>query len=183
MEILPALPQPRWHHCLAVLDSDTLFVAGGLVNKGKSDTALVYMAGRRQWGGIKARMPGGPRSNHICGVSTLPGGAKEVIVAGGYGGHVRYLDTVEIYSVSEYKWRTSNPMPWGVISDAAVIQYKGCKVTFPLSLSLNSLYFSFLTLIVFSKLTFPYIGHFFRSFKCNSLQLLKKFEQVPWNCH
>ena len=102
-EDLTPMPNSKWFHCIAAVNSDILFTTGLTTGNGYKKTYLYYRD-TGEWVPLPD-MPTG-RNGMGCGVVVDDRGSDEVVVVGGYdsGGH--YLDTVEIFNLEEATWRT-----------------------------------------------------------------------------
>jgi hypothetical protein len=94
---LPAMPNSKSFHCMAVLESGDLFVASGdIVDK----RVFLFDQERNYWKRCPDMLTtrGG---GTCCAVIKRKDGKEDVVVIGGW-----IKDTVEIYSIEEQRWRT-----------------------------------------------------------------------------
>jgi hypothetical protein len=108
---LPPLPELIGNHYTTVLKNGDLFVA---VN-GSSTKCFLYKTEEKEWKICPSMLT--VKFDAICGAIKREDGREQVVFAGGwgwgFGGTVGWkyhcgtpLDTVEIYSVEESRWRT-----------------------------------------------------------------------------
>jgi hypothetical protein len=97
---LPEMPKAKASHCTTVLAGGNIFVAGD----GKS--CFLYEKETKLWRrcpNMTKRRGGGAS----CGVIKIGDDAREeAVVAGGF--YAGFLDTVDIYSFEESRWRSGN---------------------------------------------------------------------------
>jgi hypothetical protein len=98
---LPPLPELIGDHCTTVLENGDLFVAV----EGPSQKCFLYKTEEKEWKICPSMLT--EKYNVICGAIKREDGREEVVFAGGWNHDFgTLLDTVEIYSVEESRWRT-----------------------------------------------------------------------------
>ena len=80
------------------------------------------------------------RFYHTCNLVQNSGGQKEIVVVGGYDENWEKLNSVEIYSIIEGKWRTGNITYYTIFGK---LKYKFDSFfiaarTFPLEISVHA---------------------------------------------
>jgi hypothetical protein len=97
---MPSMPKQKFAHCMAVLECGNIFVAGG-----HDQSCFLYKKDQNKW----KRCPDIMRQKRFasCGVIKKENGKEEVVVAGSWDtdGPDGYLDTVDIFSFEETRWR------------------------------------------------------------------------------
>jgi hypothetical protein len=120
---LQDMPEGVWKHCLAIIDADTLFTAGGHdISSGYGRVnSYLYKKSTDEW--IKMADMDHARWGHSCGVIRTTSGQVEIVAVGGLSSGEGWLSSTEIYSVSNNTWRTGNPFPHPITS-AGLVQYE-----------------------------------------------------------
>ncbi len=103
------LPLDMSYYCLAIVDSDRLFVSFW-------GATFVYSATEDSWTQVSG-MPTA-RGSHSCKTVVRVDGTKELIAAGGFDGE-NFLGVVEIYDVEGDAWRAGPQLPHAVYLSAA----------------------------------------------------------------
>jgi hypothetical protein len=110
-ELLGQMQGPKAGQCLAVVDDDNWFMAGGYTNvtTHKEVQAFVYSKSKRRWSRVSDMTT--ERRGLSCGVVAAGGReglglTREVVVAGGYERKRGiWSNKVEIYSFETGRWR------------------------------------------------------------------------------
>jgi hypothetical protein len=94
------LPESIGYQYTTVLENGDLFVAV----EGSSQKCFLYKTEEKEWKICPSMLTN--KLNAICGAIKREDGREEIVVAGGNLITNEILDTVEIYSVDESRWRT-----------------------------------------------------------------------------
>ena len=98
---LDPMPEPRHSHCLAVVDSDTLFVGGGFPDE---DKAYLYRRSSHTWTQLPDMITN--RTGHACQAVDASGRGvgREIVVVGGSEGKTE-LSVVDVFNLKRRSWR------------------------------------------------------------------------------
>ena len=111
------LPEPIEAHCAIAVGPNKIMVVGGVAGKNNKNTEMVAIVDLRtgRWTtpdslSIVRRSPGcglvrSPLPDFVVAASNEGDHVTEVVVAGGYNDKDGWLDTVEIYSLENGRWR------------------------------------------------------------------------------
>ena len=118
-ELPTSLPVVISDHCMALLNSTTVLIIGGVQNGSKySQNTFYFNTEYEKWIEGPKLMFG--RKKPSCGNLQIDekGSYYGVIVAGGYDGS--YMSSVEILQVGANEWKTGPTLPYGIFSAAMV---------------------------------------------------------------
>ena len=101
-EELAPLPNYLNHHCLKIVDEDSLFVAGGETTRTTRREAFMYRFSTDSWTALNPMTHG--RKGLACSLVENQSAQKQIVVTGGYGDDEGVLDSVEIWDVDTGLW-------------------------------------------------------------------------------
>ena len=109
-ELVPIpMPYSVYHHCSAMLDSNTVFVIGGQVNGSPSDKVLLFNLESKTW--TYGPSLNTARQSHSCG-KIIQGNDYVIIVAGGENNG--RLMSVEIFNNTTKSWSQGPSLPYAI---------------------------------------------------------------------